>query len=138
MFRIIRFRIWDKIRNKMYRHDDLPDILDLSNIRTTLQNIFNLSTMQRTDFAIMQYTGLKDTCDKEIYEGDILEETIGIDEKTRYKVEWGNDGWFLINMDVYGWNIDEAMKLDPECQPRMSYFYKDMKIVGNVFENTLT
>jgi hypothetical protein len=76
--------------------------------------------------SVCQYTGYQDGSGVDIYEKDVLED----DEKSLYRVEWGGDGWLLIQI-CDDWNIDQATSLEPELQPRMSYFYKGMKVVGH-------
>lgn len=84
MKREIKFRAWDKSKNKwlgmwIFRgghtgaknHYDEPEIFDMP-------KYFEKSTV------IMQYTGLKDKNGKEIYEGDLLRIRYNIGEAKEY------------------------------------------------------
>jgi len=123
MNRPIEFRVWNGI--------EWIGIISAGNTPDT--NDFN----RWEDLVFCQYTGLKDKNDKKIFEGDILKETLHKNEFYYYTVEWGDDGWFLIMQDksTNDWNIETAMNQEIESQPRMTYFYVGMEIVGNIFEN---
>ena len=59
--REIKFRAWDKSANKFRGVKGVKDCFSLRS-----------DGMVNNNYIIMQYTGLKDKNDKEIYEGDIV------------------------------------------------------------------
>jgi uncharacterized phage protein (TIGR01671 family) len=113
MQRVIKFRVWDKLNNKLYSwRIDVNYYLD-GNGQTS------------NDFILSQFTGLFDKNGKEIYEGDIIKwsswdkDTSFAKETTkkRHIVEWSNDkGCWFIEKDV--WNLG---------------IYSDIEIIGNIY-----
>jgi uncharacterized phage protein (TIGR01671 family) len=137
--REIKFRCW--FANKMWyaipaiRFDkDGVRVIDLNHD----ENDFSLSPDTWTgndDYVLMQFTGLKDKADKEIYEGDIIRvkhcehiETIAI----------GDDGYKEIFRDVIGEVVygDAAFHFTGHSMGEIPlYAYDDYEVIGNIYEN---
>lgn len=137
MSREIKFRAWLKPRwdddedaNKMYynvqnSYDNLGDV-------TPYDPMDNFSSWFNDDVAIVeQYTGLKDKNGKEIYEGDIITETIDdgdIGVHQTYEVYWDEDQllWAIRGVHSYDYNLhDELWQTNMSCE-----------VIGNVHETT--
>lgn len=124
-----KFRIWDK-SNKVFFYIDfadnylraenasrvsdecMPHLVGLPRgiMKETCQS-FSFFFMHRDNYIWQQFTGLKDINNKDIYDGDILEDDNGIG------YVYYNNGCFWVD-DM--WLYDLA-----HCN----------KVVGNVFEN---
>ncbi len=117
--REIKFRAWDTWRKRMGYRELEGSVWKYNNG----DDYFTMSSNSKHMYKIMQYTGLKDKNNKEIYEGDILygrdeeadeeifEEVIWDDDKAKFMASWKDYkiDLFLIN--------------------------KKDKIIGNAYEN---
>ncbi len=129
--RDIKFRAWDKIEKIMYYEGD-----DINPIYL----LFNKSYEPYDDeYIIMQYTGLKDNSNKEIYEDDIIrlwthkdEENPENDKYEDYLVYW-NDGAFVVNWENEYSCCDLGYAIN--CWEADSTEYKDWQVIGNKFNN---
>lgn len=117
--RDIKFRAWDKYRNKM-----IYNIQNEFEERITLgMNCFG-DYLNDKDFDVMQYTGLKDINGKEIYEGDIDSYGYIVTHVGDVKECLGmNCGWYLQRDDFESW-----------CQ--IVCREDEIEIVGNIYENS--
>ena len=118
--REIKFRVWDTHKRMWteYRiHDGVVYFLD----KSTGVWVGKYDKRYK-EFDLMQYTGLKDKNNKEIYEGDILFESFGeryykvIFENGSFKaeVEWYFEEYYFDLIDVVAQNCE---------------------VVGNIYEN---
>jgi uncharacterized phage protein (TIGR01671 family) len=125
MNRPIKFRVWDKLAERMiYPHNDNQQhfIIDLNGRFHNLQN-----GSGGDDYVIQQYTGLTDSNDKEIYEGDIL--------KIHYDVGGDVIGQVLYEADEGGYIFQWERKgpnqhhINLNCDVAF-----ESVIIGNIFE----
>lgn len=129
MNREIKFRAWDKINKRMV----FPYSIDLVREHEGIQQgqyYFDHSAINFDDAILMQFTGLLDNNNVEIYEGDIV----------KY-----NDELFIINFGYWepghGDHIQSAYGyyLDPIDKEKRYYEYcpdKTCEIIGNIYEHS--
>jgi len=120
--REIKFRAW---------HKGKKIIVNVLGIDILHKKIFFLNEdvdcYEHVDFKnieLMQYTGLKDKNNKEIYEGDIV--------KLR-----NNHGMGVIKYsDEWGAFVVEYIKPRPIAVLGMNYYKEDIEVIGNIYENS--
>ena len=121
----IKFRAWLKEDKKMVNVETM-DFTDKSIQYLKKSEIINAYILRREsddDVELMQYTGLKDKNDKEIYEGDIL---FFRDENMKYIVVWQDAAFIIKSIEIRKYSEKMCWLDDTEicCE-----------IIGNVYEN---
>jgi len=127
MNRPIKFRVWDKLAERMiYPHNDNQQhfIIDLNGRFHNLQN-----GSGGDDYVIQQYTGLTDSNDDAIYEGDIL--------KNHYDVGNNIIGQVLYESDHGGYIFQWKRKGRGQDYKNLNCDVAfESVIVGNIFEHS--
>jgi uncharacterized phage protein (TIGR01671 family) len=140
MNREIKFRVWDVENKTMIPWSTAwhaPCKIPKGSFEGQIDDVYLpilivalLST--ETKLIVQQYTGLKDSKGKEIYEGDMIKlpdsRFLGNKECiwTPYGHVWYSDigGWSVSYNHMYSENSDQ-----------LSYINETIEVVGNIFEN---
>lgn len=122
MNRAIKFRAWDKANCVMHNWETICGHFDL-------ERFMGLFTDEKDAYELMQFTGLKDKNNREIYEGDILKSIHGTTGNPMYEaVEWSeNEGWWSIRL-----SNNARYTLHDALTSQMGYSYE---VIGNIYEN---
>lgn len=133
--REIKMRAWDKEKNMMYNivgYNPYDERFYCSHINDEKRIWYHYIPKDR--IILMQYTGMKDTNDREIYEGDIVEGRIHV------------VAWSELRHDYY----DKWVDVEPTVvkfrnfgiSPFAYYIIKyvdvlefDIRVIGNIHEN---
>ena len=118
MNREIKFRAWYKEKKRIGKVLGI-DILH-KEIYFSNEDVDCYEHTDFKDIELMQYTGLKDKNNKEIYEGDIV--TL---HNSKYKVIFNSkEAGFVLRDDEFEMNI-----------PFTNNNNKRMEVIGNIYEN---
>lgn len=121
--REIKFRAWDKNKNKMYQvrgiNFDNEDLwLKINETQIMGANLFEVE--------LMQYTGLKDKNGTEIYEGDIVKYTSEL-ENGIFEVKYSNCRFYGLWIEANFMDITTDL------------FYlgcsNELEVIGNIYQN---
>ena len=127
MNRILKFRAWEELENKMYKcivgntdtDDDDNFICPLIWIEETKDWVHSHTCV------VMQYTGQKDTKGQEIYEGDILAHQ----DYWWVRIEYDN-GAFMVR------DVDKVRYNNRICNEYIGNFdISKWRVIGNIYEN---
>jgi hypothetical protein len=110
--RELKFRVWFEVE----RHMDYDPCID------TGDTLVNENFVPHFGEVWMQYTGLKDSKGKEIYEGDLV-------RIKRPLWDWGPDGAPMVE------HLVEIKWVEETCGFRDAAAVTDGEVVGNTYEN---
>ena len=127
MTREIKFRAWNKTKEKSYFDTSIMEQKYMDSGYMTYFDIFNVNVPEK-DYVLMQYTGLKDKNGVEIYEGDICKIKIYIN-----KVE----DWIYNSLTQKERETGEKIFVVESPlfnnQPELNADY--IEVIGNIYEN---
>jgi uncharacterized phage protein (TIGR01671 family) len=123
--RQIKFRLRDKIINKVYHTGDLIDgTIVIMNIEGGLQFSSN-DIYKEEDFEIQQYTGLQDKNGLDIYEGDILRHSNG----SLFKIIWSTP-----EEDYAGWVAKYIKHIkNDKFDILFNTKFKECEVIGDIY-----
>lgn len=119
--RDIRFRIWNENLKEMIKDIHIcPQYGWL--VMSDNDAIAERGRVSEEDLIWMQYTGLKDKNNKEVYEGDIV----------MFDYDWTKS----TEIGVVTWNNDNAsFQIKGHIPSSSMKHLKQMKIIGNIYQN---
>ena len=123
MNREIKFRAWNEVSEKMLNWNEFLD--------TNMKNTF--IAPESTGLILMQYTGLDDKNEKEIYEGDIVlldcyyYEEPAFDGEFEVVYDEINGMWLLIDLEDRE-NIYTFENI-------RGYYKSEIEVIGNIYDN---
>lgn len=156
MNREFKFRVWDIPAKKMRIYEPLELVKSFIGLNGDL-GVLDISAncewrglAPKENYELMQYTDFKDKNGKEIYEGDIVEDsfTNAFGEKfgsERYEIQFVNGcGCFMGERTNEGREVQEEIDLYNHFFTNefdIEYFdedgnLKDFEVIGNVYENS--
>lgn len=118
MSREIKFRVYDKCHDAMYCQGKEVRKIEFD-FKTKMLSINGLEGVldceDEIEAVLMQYTGVKDKNDKEIYEGDILQD----EENMLWEVIFDDGAFGVENSHI----------------PGRRFINTDLEIIGNIYED---
>ena len=120
--REIKFRAWDKTKNIMIYPKDLS-IFTINLVGEIFAIDGHAEKLNKDEFILLQYTGLKDKNGKEIWEGDIVEYPQVFDEpKNVGEIKYNDE---FASFDIQGWFGGYGLCSNVDS----------IEIIGNIYEN---
>jgi len=120
--KIMKFRVWNKSEKQMYENESKISIQGDGGISTDI----SLKVSNSDEVIMMQFIGVLDIRSKEIYEGDIFNESGSDDDEDNVYIKFNAErccySYYCCHDCQY---IDDLG----------SIFYDEIKIIGNIYEN---
>jgi uncharacterized phage protein (TIGR01671 family) len=123
--RTLKFRVWDKIMRRWWYEDSQYLQMDGKKIHPAPWSTLS-ADLPDEHIVIQQYTGLKDTNCKDIYEGDIIQLE---GSPISYSIEWDKYQWAINAHGALGYDPDWNIQSFNHC------VYERAIVVGNIFKN---
>jgi len=128
--RKIKFRCWNKRKNKMQKCMDITWLNDPELLRINIGK--NEIKCLEDEFVLMQFVGIKDNNGRDIYEGDICKRSYGRVRVIEYYK--GCFGWWLWNTKKKNHKENEFVLLFGGN--RFAREPEKFEVLGNIYENT--
>lgn len=141
MNREIKFRVWDKTTNTMFEDNKSTDITIEAYREMVDINGILLDYENECEAVLMQYTGLKDKNDKEIYEGDIVKSKmyLPIGDGSRERVISNKGVMCYDKLGILAIKTDEYN--GKNCYSDFFHTIElsdcefEIEVIGNIYEN---
>lgn len=123
--REIKFRAWNFNTKSWHDFKSADDIFGTHHGSRTVR--FN-----RGDIVACQFTGLLDKNGKEIFEGDILKDDVGV-----IGDDISNNPYItLVRWETYGWTTLKPGEPDTAFAGKAPFFdWSECEVIGNIYEN---
>jgi len=125
--REIKFRVWDEKGKRMYPVNDIDGFLQNTWFCPKGSDDGNWED----EVELMQYTGIKDDNDKEIFEGDVLR----FWDRDAIIADTDGEIGFVVSNKFNGWVVNKEKYDDEMSYYQTLAFCENYEIIGNIYEN---